>query len=158
VNDGPERLEVGRITRPHALRGELVVLFSTDRTAERTRPGAELHTADGRRLVVASARPHQDRWIVSFEGVASREAADLLRGVPLFADPLEDPDVVFVHQLIGLRVVDQHGVEHGRVAALEANPAADLLVLDDDRLVPLTFLVAVEDDVARVDVPAGLLD
>lgn len=158
MTDGPDRLEVGRITRPHALKGELVVYLTTDRTAERTRPGIELHTGDGRRLVVSASRPHQDRWIMSFEGVERREDADLLRGVPLFAEPLDDPDVVFAHQVIGLPVVDQHGNEHGRVTALEANPAADLLVLEGDRLVPLTFLVAVEDGVVRVDVPAGLLE
>jgi 16S rRNA processing protein RimM len=155
--DRPERLEVGRITKPHALRGELVVLLTTDRLEERTRRGVELWTGAGRRLVVAAARPHHDRWIVAFEGVERREDADLLRGASLFAAPLEDPDVVFAHQVIGRRLVDQHGVDHGRVIALEANPASDLLVLDDDRLVPLTFLVAVEGDSVVVDVPPGLL-
>jgi 16S rRNA processing protein RimM len=158
MTDGPQRLEVGRITKPHGLRGELVVLLTTDRSAERTARGAELWTADGRRLVVASARPHQDRWIVDFDGVASREDADALRGQLLYAPALEDPGAVFAHQLIGRVVVDQHGTEHGPILALEANPASDLLVLEGDRLVPLTFLVSVEGDVVRVDVPPGLLE
>lgn len=158
MSEEPELLEVGRVTKPHALRGELVVRLTTDRFVERTRPGAEFWTATGRRLVVSAARAHQDRWIMSFEGVGRREDADLLRGAALYARPVEDPETVFAHQLIGCRLVDQHGTDHGRITALEANPAADLLVLDDDRLVPLSFLVAVEDDEVRVDVPAGLLD
>lgn len=158
MTDEAPLLEVGRITKPHALRGELVVHLITDRVAERTSPGTEFWTTGGRRLVVTAARPHQDRWIMSFEGVDRREDADPLRGTALYAPAVDDPDAVFAHQLIGLRVVDQHGTDHGVVAALEANPAADLLVLEDDRLVPLSFLVAVEDGEVRVDVPAGLLD
>lgn len=155
--DRPERLEVGRITRPHGLRGEVVVQFSTDRTTERTAPGTTLWTGTGRALVVTAARAHNRRWIVSFEGVTRREDADALRGATVFAAPLDDPTTVFAHELIGRRLVDQHGVDHGPVTALEANPAADLLVLAGDRLVPLTFLVAVEADVVRVEVPPGLL-
>lgn len=157
MSDGPELLEVGRVTKPHGLRGEVVVYLTTDRT-ERTRPGEVLRTAGGRDLVVAASKPHQDRWIVAFEGLTRREDADELRGVVLYAPPLDDPDTVFAHQVIGRRLVDQHGTDHGPVAAVEANPAADLLVLADERLVPFTFLVGVEGDVVRVDVPAGLLD
>ena len=95
---------------------------------------------------------------MSFEGVDRREDAEALRGLGLSAAPLDDADAVFAHQLIGKRLVDQHGTDHGPITALEANPAADLLVLDDERLVPLTFLVEVTGDAVRVDVPAGLLD
>jgi 16S rRNA processing protein RimM len=46
----------------------------------------------------------------------------------------------------------------GTVAAVEANPASDLLVLDGGGLVPLTFLVTAEPGRLVVDPPAGLLD
>jgi 16S rRNA processing protein RimM len=151
----PELLEIGRVTRAHGLRGEVVVLLSTDRWAERTRVGTELRTPEGRALIVGAARAHQDRWIVTFEGVTTREDAEALQGRRLFAAPLDDPDTVFAHDVIGRRLVDQHGTEHGTITALEANPASDLLVVDDQRLVPLVFL---DDDVVRVDVPVGLLD
>jgi 16S rRNA processing protein RimM len=158
MSDGPELLEVGRITKPHGLKGEVVVRLSTDRAAERTRPGAELQTGAGRSLVVRAARPHQGRWIVSFQGTSRREDAEALRGQVLLATPLEVADVVFAHQVIGRHLVDQHGTDHGPVVALEANPAADLLVLGGDRLVPRTFLFAGDGDVVQVDVPPGLLD
>jgi hypothetical protein len=55
-------------------------------------------------------------------------------------------------------VATPDGTEHGRVASVEANPASDLLVLDDGRLVPLNFLVDRSPGRLVVDVPAGLLD
>ena len=80
------RLEVGRIGRAHGLRGELSVTLTSDR-AERLAPGAVLGT-DDRDLVVESSRPHQQRWLVRFEGVDDRTAAEQLLGVTLYADAL----------------------------------------------------------------------
>lgn len=152
-------LEVGRVDKAHGLRGEVVVSLITERT-ERLAPGAVLVTDAGPLEVVAS-KPHQHRWIVRFAGVDGREAADELRGTVLRAEPMPDGDLeaLWVHEVVGRRVVDQHGVDHGRVEALQANPASDLLVLASGALVPLRFVVA-HDDPERlvVDVPAGLLD
>ena len=150
-------LEVGRVAKAHGLRGEVVVALSTDRT-ERLDPGSVLETDRGE-LVVVSARPHQHRWIVQFEGVHSREAADALHGLLLRAEPLDDPDALFVHELIGAAVVDVEGEPVGTVEAVEQNPASNLLVLDGGALVPVRFVVERhEDGTLVVDLPAGLLD
>lgn len=150
-------LEVGRITKAHGLRGEVVVFLVTDRT-ERLDPGSELQTDRGE-LVVAASRPHQDRWIVAFEGVAGRDQAEQLRGVVLRAEPLDDPDALWVHELIGCTVVTPDGTERGVVQSVLDNPAADLLVLDSGAMVPVVFVVgAPEDGVLRVDTPEGLFD
>jgi ribosomal 30S subunit maturation factor RimM len=64
-----------------------------------------------------------------------------------------------VHELIGCRLVDVSGVDHGEVVAVQDNPAADLLVLADGRLVPMTFVTdVVAGERVVVDPPAGLLD
>jgi len=151
-------LEVGRVAKAHGLRGEVVVALSTDRT-ERLDPGSVLHT-DRDDLVVSSARPHQHRWIVQFEGVHSREAADALHGVTLRAEPLDDPDALFVHELIGAAVVEADGQAVGTVEAVEQNPASNLLVLDGGALIPVRFVVERrrEDGALVVDLPDGLLD
>ena len=134
------RLEVGRIGRAHGLRGEVLVHLTTDR-AERLAPGSQLET-DSETLVVVASRPHQQRWLVRFEGVGDREAADALRGSTLYADALPSAeDEMWVHELIGARVRDRDGRDLGTVRAVEANPASDLLVLDGERLLPLTFVV-----------------
>jgi 16S rRNA processing protein RimM len=147
---------VGRIAKPHGVKGEVVVELVTDRL-ERVAPGSVL-TCKGRALEVVSSRPHQGRHLVTFAGVADRNAAEDLRGAVLSAPPLDDPDVLWVHDMIGATVVDQTGAELGTVAAVEANPASDLLVLDGGGLVPLRFLVSEEPGRLTVDVPLGLLD
>lgn len=157
----PGLLEVGRIGRPHGLRGEVVVVLSTDRE-ERLAPGARLGTDRGD-LVVRAARRHQDRWIVSFEGHADREQVEELRGVALLAEPLDDPGELWVHELVGAEVVTTRGESLGRCTAVVANPAADLIELEGGGLVPVVFVVhhtSGGDAPGRVtvDPPEGLLD
>jgi 16S rRNA processing protein RimM len=156
---GPGLLEVGRIDKPHGVKGEVVVTLTTDRT-ERLDPGTVLHTDRGA-VTVASSRPHQHRYLAWFDRIADRETAEAWRGVVLSAPPIDevDDDTLWVHQLVGALVFDQYGVAHGPVVALIENPASDLLELADGRLVPLTFLTAFEPGVRiDIDAPAGLLD
>ena len=153
----PERLEVGRVGRPHGLQGEVAVTFTSDRD-ERRQPGVVLY-ADGRELVVEAIRPHQGRYLVRFAGVTDRDQAAALRGVRLDAEPLAGADdELWVHELIGSEVRDRSGAALGRVIAVEANPAHDLLVLDSGGLVPMVFVVSSESGVVVVDPPEGLFD
>jgi 16S rRNA processing protein RimM len=157
VGEGEPLLDVGRIAKAHGLRGEVNVVLTTERL-ERLAPGAVLHTRRGV-LEVASSRPHQGGHLVSFVGVADRTAAEALRGLVLQAEPLDDPDELWVHQLVGRTVVEVDGTARGTVTALEVNPASDLLVLDSGALVPLRFVVDDSDpDRLVVDVPEGLFD
>lgn len=149
-------LEIGRISKPHGLRGEVVVDLTTDRE-ERLRPGAVLDSDDGP-LTVATARRHQHRWIVALEGVTSREAAEPLRGVVLRAEALDDPSELWVHDLVGSEVVTVQGEPVGRCVAVVANPAADLLELDTGALVPVVFVVERAGTQVTVDLPEGLLE
>lgn len=154
------RLEVGRILKAHGLAGEVVIALITNRR-ERVEPGAVLH-AGTRALEVGHSRPFsatgEGRWIVAFRGVESREAAEALRGAVLSAEPIEEPGVMWVHELIGAEVVDIAGTPYGVVEAVEANPASDLLVLQNGTLIPLTFVVGQRDGQITIDPPAGLAD
>ena len=162
-HDDPSRpgtdglLEVGRIGKPHGIRGEVTVTLVTNR-AERLAPGSELHTDRGT-LLVASSRPHQQRHLVAFCGIGDRAQAEALRGLALRAAPIDDPSELWVHELIGARVVDQHGIDRGPVAHVMAGPAGDLLELADGALVPLRFVVgSVGGDRIDVEVPDGLFE
>lgn len=159
--DGPASsagplLEVGRVAKPHGLRGEVVVRLTTDRV-ERLAPGTVLHADEGDLLVVSS-RPHQDRWIVAFDGVEARESADRLRGQALRAAPLDDPDELWVHDLVGSSVVTVGGEAVGRCVSVVANPASDLLELDSGALVPVVFVVDRAPGRVTIDPPEGLFD
>jgi 16S rRNA processing protein RimM len=147
---------VGRIVKPHGLRGEVVIELWTNRT-ERLEAGAVL-TAEGRRLVVAEARPLKQRWLVALEGVSNLDEAEVLRDTVLKAPPAPGADELWVHELIGAEVVTPDGRVLGRVESVEANPASDLLVLAEGGLVPLRFVVGSVPGVqVTVDVPEGLL-
>ncbi len=162
--------------KPHGLRGEVVVELLTNRL-ERLSPGTTLVVGEpgpaqgpgraGRatgpeapvaHVVVTGSRPHGRRHLVRLVSVDGVEAAEALRGRVLLAPPLEDPSALFVHDLIGAEVVERSGKGHGRVAAVEANPASDLLVLEGGGLVPLVFVVGREDGRIVIDPPAGLLE
>jgi 16S rRNA processing protein RimM len=149
-------LEVGHVVRAHGLRGEVLVELVTDRT-DRLAPGASLQT-DGRPLTVSSARPHQGRYLVMFEGVGERSAAEALVGTVLRAHAVDDPDAVWVHDLIGSVVREPDGTERGRVVSVLANPAHDQLVLESGALVPAVFVVSCVDGVTLIDPPAGLFE
>jgi 16S rRNA processing protein RimM len=151
-------LEVGRIVKPHGLRGDVIVSLSTNRE-ERVAAGSVLTTDDGRELVVLRSSCHQGRFIVTFEGVDGIDGAEGIRGARLSAPAIHDPEALWVHELIGARVEDASGRVLGTIEGVEANPASDLLVLDGGALIPLRFVVASEPGArVTVEVPDGLLD
>ena len=162
---GPKLVEVGRVTKPHGLRGQVVVDLITDRD-ERVGPGAQLHSDLGT-LVVASARPQLKRaghtprshWVVAFEGYEGREAVEALRGLVLRAEPIDDPDELWVDDLVGAEVVlTATGAAVGTCVAVVANPAADLLELDNGALVPVVFVTEHAAGRVVIDPPEGLFD
>jgi 16S rRNA processing protein RimM len=152
----PAILEVGRIARPHGLRGEVVVALITDRD-ERLAPGSML-SSDRGDLVVRASRRNHDRWIVAFEGRSTREQADELRGLTLRAEAVDDPDELWVHDVVGAEVVTTDGESVGRCVAVVANPASDLIELDTGALVPVVFVVDHAPGRITVDPPDGLFD
>lgn len=155
----PNLLEVGRFGRPHGVRGQITVNLSTDRL-ERVRPGARLWS--GRWFTVVTSREHSGRWVVTLDDVGDRTAAEALVNRVLWAEPIDDPEAVWIHEVIGARVRDEAGVDQGTCVAVIANPADDLLELDDGALVPARFVTSIErvDDqvVIVVDPPAGLFE
>lgn len=151
--------EIGRIGRPHGVRGAVYVTLVTDR-GERLAPGARVQ-AGSQWLTVVTSRPQAQRWLVQFAGVDDRTAAERLTGTVLFAEPLTGPssgDDLWVHDLIGTRVIELDGTDRGVCTSVIANPANDLLELDDGSLVPVTFVVSCADGVTTIDPPEGLFD
>ena len=155
--------------KAHGIRGEVVVEAVSNRP-ERFAPGAVLYAGERAMLVLRASpqggpdpagRVTRARWIVSFEGVDDRTTAERLRDTVLTGDPLDqddDAEELWVHELIGSELLDPAGRVLGRVAAVEANPASDLLVLESGHLVPMVFVVEAADGRVVVDPPAGLLN
>ena len=116
-------LSVGRIAKPHGLKGEVLVSLTTNRH-ERMAVGAVVQLATGRILTVESSAAHQGRWRVRFSTVPDRNAADALHGAELFAEAIEDPDALWIHDLIGAEVRLDTGQVVGIVASVEGSAAS----------------------------------
>lgn len=165
-----EQVVVGRIVRPHGVRGEVVVDVRTDEPEQRFQPGTEYRTRDGI-LRAETVRWHKGRPMLTLEGVRGREAAEALRGVELLVDlsssDLPGPgDEYHDTELVGLRVVDVAGVEIGTVSRIDHGPAHETLVVrrkgEHPALIP--FVAEMIDDIDLdadtivVEPPPGLLD
>lgn len=166
------QLVVGRIGRPHGVRGEVTVEVRTDDPGERFAPGAVLETDPAERgpLTVGRARRHGERLLILFDGVTDRNAADDLRGTYLVVDSaalpaLDDPDEFHDHELVGLAVLTSDGARVGVVDDV-THLGQDLLVVrrDDggETLVPFVREIVPEVDVAAgrlvIAPPPGLVD
>ena len=149
-------LEIGYLRKAHGVRGQVNVQLATDRP-ERLVPGARWFARDGW-LTVVAATPHQDRWLVTFEEIGDRLGAQRYTNTPVFAEPLDDPDELWVHELIGAAVVEVDGTVRGTCVAVVENPAADLLELDSGALVPVVFVTEHAPGRVVIDPPAGLFE
>ena len=162
---------VGRVARPHGLRGDVVVNPETDFVAERFRPGATVWMRSAEReeqLTIASARVQNGRPVVGFEGVSSIEAAERLAGLELRVpeESLQtlEPGQYYEHQLVGCSVSTADGPV-GTVVRVDRGAGGSRLVVEGARgeiLVPLAADICVEIDVAgrriRIEPPEGLLE
>jgi 16S rRNA processing protein RimM len=154
---GDDLLEVGHIRRAHGLRGEVFVQLISDNDL-RLAPGAELIAGDETLVVETSRVASNGRRVVKFAQIPDRTSAESYANRVLRARPLDDPDALWVHELIGARVVEVDGTDRGVCVSVLANPAADLLELESGALVPSNFVVSNADGVIVVDAPEGLFD
>jgi 16S rRNA processing protein RimM len=149
-------LHVGRIGRAHGVRGELYVSLFSDHP-ERVASGARWMVRDEWREV-KTCKPQGDRWLVTFASIEDRDSAERLVNHDVFAQPIDDPEVVWVHEIIGLDVRDTDGTSRGKCVAVIDNPAHPIMELEGGWLVPTIFIVSRESDHVVVDAPEGLFD
>ncbi|WP_109474746.1 ribosome maturation factor RimM [Ornithinimicrobium cavernae] len=163
---------VARIGKAHGLRGEVTVQTHTDAPEERFTVGTEFVTEPDRGpLTLRSVRLHQQTYLLGFEGVPDRTAAEALRNTRLLlpedaeAD-VEDDDGWYEEDLLGLTVTLPDGTVLGEVSALHTRDVQDLLEVrrPDGRelLIPFVeeLVPEVDEEAGRVvvDPPEGLLE
>jgi len=155
---------VGRIGKPHGIRGEVTVDVRTDEPERRFAPGTALRAvppkgshASHSALTVEGAKWHGTILLVAFEEIPDRNAAEAARGIVLYADidaaeSPEDPDEYYDHQLVGLTAYDEDGTHLGEVSGLVHGGAQDLLTIRTldrrDALVPFVKALVPVVDVA----------
>lgn len=171
-SDWEALVTVGTVARAHGLAGQVVVAGHNTAAPDRFRPGTALHTqllGEPRVLVVTHATPFQTRWLVAFDGVTDRDAAEQLHGADLRV-PVENlpalPDGVFYHHaLVGCEVHTTSGRSVGQVARVEGDGGQSVLVVAADGhevLIPLVEALCpvIDPEHGRivVDPPEGLLE
>jgi len=164
---------IGRIVRPHGIRGEVVVLSETDFGEDRFGPGQSMYTLRDGTVVtmhVRSGREHDGRWLVGFEGVETRNDAEELRGIELriaseSIKPLGE-GAFYVHDLLGCRIETAAGDLVGPVTRVDLGFGIPMLVTADadggEVLIPLAASICREVDIAGrrivIDPPPGLIE
>ncbi len=172
------QVTVGRIGRPHGIRGDVVVGVRTDEPELRFAVGSRLDTdrADVGPLTVAAMRWHSGALLVRFAGIRDRDAAAALSGTWLSVDSATlpapaDPDEFRDHDLVGLSVRTTDGqvvgvvadvLHYGQDVLAVRPPGAGAGGAGEEVLVPFVKAIVTDVDVANgvlvIDPPPGLLN
>jgi 16S rRNA processing protein RimM len=165
------RVVVGRLGRPHGIRGEVTVEIRTDEPELRYAPGSSLYVEGSSKvLTVESGRVHSGVLLLKVEGIDDRNGAESLRGMIVESDVdelelPEDEDEFYDRQLVGITAY-QNGEAVGVVTDVLHLPGQDVLSIEltDGREMLLPFIaefVPVVDIAARrleIEPPAGLME
>jgi 16S rRNA processing protein RimM len=152
---GDPRLEIGGVARVHGIRGEVVV--HTHDPDSTILGDVETIWVGGVQRKILQARGTHRGWLIAFEGVETRNDAELLKGQVVEVDRADldlDEGDVLLDDLVGCKVVRLDGSPWGTIAAVLLGPQ-DLLVIHDGELERL--LPFVDEFVKNIDVPAGIV-
>lgn len=154
---------VGRVVKPHGIRGEIRVISHADSPLLFDAvPCVWLAPPAGRprRYEIAKWRRHKGMVLVLLAGVDDRDKAEALRGHELLvhADDLPDLDdgEVYLHEIVGLTVRTEDGSFSATIAGFVDTPEQETWVLEDDQGREVLF-PAVEEFLGEVDLDAGVI-
>jgi 16S rRNA processing protein RimM len=166
---------VGRLRKPHGLKGDCTLFPLTDSPESIFSPGRAVWLLDlegqtvAGPLTVERSRSYHREWLVKFAGVESRDALDpyrgLLLGVPPEAlGPLGE-DEVYLHELDGFSVRLADDTPLGLVSAVYELPAGLMIEVQGPKR---EFLLPYKKEFVRqvdragrrlvVSLPEGLLE
>lgn len=176
VNGLPDRLRVGRLTKPHGLKGAMKLELFTDNPELRFQPGSkfELQVPEESPWFAKTITIRELKWfnghpVGFFDEIHDRSAAESIVKAILWIDAATaeltaEPDAWYNHQLVGLDV-RRDGVSLGTVAEVQHFPAQDLLLVKTsagDVLVPFVSAIVPEVNIGAgyiaVTPPSGLFE
>lgn len=150
----PAFLAVGRIRRPHGVRGEVLMEIFTD-FPERLIPHKIIYAGrEYRKLKLASVRDHQNGLLLRFEGINNPEEAGFFRNQIVYVNSEEQPELpkgeYYHHQLIGMQVFDEKECNLGILTEILQTGANDVYVVRAKEGSEL-MLPAIPDVILKVD-------
>ena len=166
----PEFLAVGKLRRPHGVRGEMLMSVWTD-FPERLHPDKHVYVGKSYQLCqIKTIRDHRQDMIISFDGFTSRDDVGHLRNNVVYVRTSDIPalpdDGIYLHQLIGLKVISDEDetvlgvvteiIETGanHVLLVRRESKGDLLIPDIE---PVVFNVNLEKGEILVHLIPGLI-
>jgi len=169
-NENPQFLAIGKLRRPHGVRGEILMDVLTD-FPERIHVGKRLYVGNDHQVTKLKSMRWADKsMIVSFEGYPDRETVGVLRNQIVFIPnsdlpPLPEGDY-YHHQLIGKEVVTDDGRSLGKLTQIIETGANDVGIVQpeigSEILLPLIddVLLDIDEDagIVRVHLLDGLLN
>ncbi len=159
-----ELFNVGKIVNTQGLKGEVRVISRTDFPDERYKKGNTLLLEqEGKpliELVVASHRKHKNFDILSFKDHPSINDVEKYRDgmLQITSDQMHDlpENEFYLHEIIGLKVIDEKGEEIGKIKEVLSPGANDVWVIQrvqqKDLLIPY-----IEEVVKKVDIAEGVV-
>ncbi len=174
MTDDALPIVVGRVRKPHGLKGELSIFPLTDDPDTVFVPGRELRLLDlgGNelgRLELEAGRGYHREWLLRFAGHGDRNAVEDYRGRFLAVardelPPLEEGEV-YLQELVGFAVRDEQDAPLGIVSDVYDLPAGPVIEVQGparEFLLPFRgeYVLETDRDLRRlvVQVPEGLLD
>lgn len=158
TSTSPKYLVIGKVLRPHGIRGELRLEIHTD-TPHHLRDVATVYLGqEHRAYTLSSFRLHSGVLLVTLAEVPDRNEAELLRGVEVAvkledATPLKDGEF-YHHQIVGLKVVTDEGEELGSVVEIITTGANDVYVVRGEKEV---LLPAIKSVILKIDPPTHMV-
>ncbi len=156
------RVIIGRLRKPHGLRGAMVLEILTDHPEARFYPGAVLFVGPRQvPLTLRTVQPFRDGLLVTFEGYADRSAVEPLRNqwITIPAEeaiaPAEE-DEYYDFEMLGLEVVTEEGRVLGRLVEILETGANDVFIVEPEEGPPI-LLPAIAEVLREVDFTAGRL-
>jgi 16S rRNA processing protein RimM len=165
-----DKVLAGVITGVHGIKGE-VKLKSFTADPQAIAAYGPLLASTGERFEIERLKVRKDGFIATLKGVGDRNKAETLRGAELYVLRLQLPepqkDEVYIHDLIGARVVERNGANFGTVVAVPNFGAGDLIEIrrngaEETVLVPFANDYVPVIDLAKreivIDLPENYLD
>ena len=154
----PVFLVIGKLRRPHGIRGEIIMDVLTD-FPERLKKGVLVFVGqDHRSETIRSLRPHGNSLLVAFQGYDTPETVGVMRNELVYVRADDRPPLAegeyYHHELIGLRVVDESGDLLGILVKILDTRANDVYVVRP-QAGPEILLPAIESVILDIDLEKG---
>jgi len=154
----PVFLAVGKLRRPHGIRGEILMDVLTD-FPERLAPGVRVFIGEEHKpFTIRSCRSQMEALLVAFQGFANSEEVGPFRNLLVYVRADAIPNLgegeYYHHELLGMQVVDEGGAHIGTITDILESAAHDIFIVQTaelkEVLIPMT-----ESVVQKIDVKAN---